>query len=314
LLKQFIPTADDPERYRVKEQARQQALEYQLVHGAMIQTHFRASMQLGTWHVQGMYLITPSGKLIAGHNRSLNIEATLSDMRKGLEAYAKMPREDRLLSRAPDPKKDRMFAERERPRPPIDGLVLRVVGRGLDENVAEGCQLAPKYYILDRLWYTREEAMQFLPTTLRPGQKKEITGPVLNGLAQLYLIARGSYWHEPDVKELRLTSEVTEAAGPTVRLKLSGRAVLHANDQFNQNKYRPDLLGYVTYDTEKRGFTAFDLLAYGLHTIGTVDMKPSGPGHIPMAFLFTLTGSDQNGEQVPTKLGAYRFVKLQSAP
>src|SRR4051812_39733360 len=147
-----------------------------------MQTAYRNS--LDSWHVQGMYIITPSGKLIAGGNRSLDVEATLNDMRKGLDAYAKLPRADRLLSRAPDPKKDRMFPERDRPQPPVHGLVLRVVGRGFEENIAEGCQLAPKYYSIDRLWYTREEAMQFLPEILKPGEKKRITGPVLNGLAQ----------------------------------------------------------------------------------------------------------------------------------
>ena len=189
-------------------------------------------------------------------------------MRKGLEAYAKMPREERLLSRAPDPKKDRMFPENERPRPPVDGLVLRVVGRGLEDNIDELCHLRPKFYILDRLWYTREEALQFLPDTLRAGQKKEITGPVLNGLAQLYLIARGSQFYDNEVKELRLTSEVIETTGPTVKLKLSGRAVLEATHKLNPSKYRPDLLGYLTYDTEKKSFTQFELLAYGMHNLG----------------------------------------------
>ena len=118
-----------------------------------------------------------------------------------------------LLSRDPDPKKDRMFFDREPPRPPKDGLVLRVVGRGFEENIAEGCQLAPKYYSIDRLWYTREEAMQFLPDILKPGEKRVLTGPVVNGLAQLHLIARGSYFHDNEVKQLQLVSEVIEYLG-----------------------------------------------------------------------------------------------------
>ena len=56
---------------------------------ALMQTHYRNS--LDSWHVQGMYIVTPSGKLLAGGNRSLDVEATLKDMRKGLEAYAKLP-------------------------------------------------------------------------------------------------------------------------------------------------------------------------------------------------------------------------------
>jgi hypothetical protein len=311
LLKHYVPTADDCGRYETIPQIgyhpRKQALEYHLLEGAL------KRIGLTIDNSQGTYIITPSGKVIAGCNRSLNVESTLSEMRKGLDVYAKMSREERLLSRAPDPKKDRMVPERERPRPPVDGLILRVVGRGFEDNIDELCQLRPRYYSLDRLWYTREEAMQFLPDTLRAGQKKEITGPVLNGLAQLHLIARGSYFHDNEVKELRLASEVVETRGPTVKLKLSGRAVLEADDQVRANKYRPDLLGYITYDTEKKSFTRFELLAYGMHNLGAKDMKKGGPEYIPMAFLFTLNGSNANDNQSPTKLDLYRrFVKLKA--
>jgi len=268
----------------------------------------------GHWHVQGIYVITPSGKLIAGSHHPRDVEVNLKSIRKGLEVYAKMPREERLLSRTPDPAKDRMFPERARPRPPVDGLVLRVVGRGLEENIDEFCQLRPKFYILDRLWYTREEALQFLPDILRTGEKKDITGTALNGMAQIHLIARGSHFHDNEVKDLKLTSEVIETTGSTVKVKLSGRAVLEANDKWTASKYRPDLLGYLTYDTDKKSFTGFDLLAHGMHNLGKIDMKKDGPDHIPMAFHFTLNGSNVNDNQAPTKLDLYRFVKLKAGP
>jgi hypothetical protein len=132
-------------------------------------------------------------------------------------------------------------------------------------------------------------------------------------MAMLYLVARGSNFHEPDLKERHLTSEVLQVTGSSVRLKLSGRVVLEADDRFNQNKYRASLLGYATYDTNKRTFTAFDLVAYGMHTIGERDMAPDGPDHIPIGFLFTLNGSNVNDDQVPTKFGVYRYAKLKSA-
>lgn len=96
-------------------------------------------------------------------------------------------------------------------------------------------------------------------------------------------------------------------------LLLLTHSVLEANDKWTASKYRPDLLGYLTYDTEKKSFTRFDLLAYGMHNLGKVDMKKGGPGYIPMAFLFTLNGSNVNDNQAPTKLDVYRMVKLKSA-
>lgn len=318
LLKQFVPTADGPERYgTVAAQGyypRKEGLEYSLVEGAMKQTPWRDSFQSpqgGHWHCQGMYILTPSGKVLAGSNHPMNAEINLGHMRKGLEAYAKMPRAERLLSRTPDPKTDRLFPEKERPRPPVSGLVLRVVGRGLKENVGELCELNPRFHILDSLWYTHDEAMQFLPDTLRAGERKEITGPVLKGLAQLYLVAGTSQFYDNEVKELRLTSEVIDTVGSSVKLKLNGRAVLEATHKFNASKYHSDLLGYLTYDTEKKSFTQFELLAYGIRSIGDNAERRDGPDHIPMAYQFTLSGSNVN-DHVPTKLDAYRFVKLKA--
>jgi hypothetical protein len=296
---------------------RQQALEYRLCHGAMMQTGYRNSMD--SWHVQGMYVITPSGKVIAGGNRPMDLESTLVNMRRGLEIYAAMPREERLLSQAPHPRNDRMFPECDRPRPPAGGLILRSVARNLDKNaVAEGCDVAPQYYQIDRLWYTREEAVQFLPETLQPGAKKEVTGPVFDGMIRLYLLSHlgsGSHWNEHEVKERQLTSEVVGVSGRTVTLRLSGRAVAEAtNNPFNWKKYRPELLGYATYDQGSQTFTRFDLVAYGPHNLPASWMRPGGPEYMPFGILFTLNGSNVNDSQVPLQIGSYRWVKLKSAP
>ena len=206
-----------------------------------------------------------------------------------------------------------MFPERERPRAPADGLVLRVAGRGLEEKVSKWYELAPHYHIIDRLWYTRDEAMQLLPNVLRAGEKKQIIGPVLDGLARLHLVGQPySSWTKADVTELQLTSEVTDVWGHIVSLKLSGRVVFDANDRFNQQKYRPDLLGYATYDTKKQRFTRFETLAYGMHSIEAKHMVPGGPAFTPLGFLFTLNGSNVNDDQAPQKIGLYPSVGLKS--
>lgn len=312
LLEGFVPAADNPGRYRnFSNTPRAEALEYRLLHGALTQTGFRASMN--TWHVQGMYVITPSGKVIAGGNRPMNLDATLADMRKGLEAYAAMPKSERLLARAPDPTMDRM--SRDRPRPPSDGLVLRCVARGLDENVVyDQCVLAPEFYHIDRLWYTREEAMQFLPPDLRRGARKEVNGPVLDGMARLYLMASGagSHFDEEHLKERRLNSEVVDIAGNIVNLRLTGRVVSAADNDIIRKKYKADLLGYLTYDTAQKKFTRFDLLAYGKHNLANSDTRPDASPFMTLGILFTLNGLNVNDNQPPTKLGLYRWVKLQA--
>jgi hypothetical protein len=319
LLKEFIPVADGCERYATVSgfAPRKQALEYSLMHGAMRQTFWRDSFETpaGHWHCQGMFILTPSGKVLAGSNHPMNANINVDALRKGLELYAKMPREERLLPRAPDPKADRMFPESDQPRPPVDGLVLRVVSRGLKEDVGAYDELSPRFYHIDRLWYTREEALQFLPDKLELGQRKDITGPVVKGLAQLYLIAGHSQFYDNEVKELRLTSEVTRTEDKAVHVKLRGRAILEATHRFNPSKYHPDLLGDLTYNLEKNRFTHFELLAYGTRSIGDNAERRDGPECIPMAYRFSLSdGSYLGDDQVPTKIPLYRFVKLRAGP
>jgi hypothetical protein len=274
---------------------------------------------MDSWHVQGMYIITPSGRVIAGGNRPFTPDHTLSELRRGLEVYRRMPRAERLLSHAPHPTNDRMFPERSRPRPPSGGLVLRSVARNLDRDaVAEGCDVRPELYQVDRLWYTREEAAQFLPSTLQPGAKKEVTGPVLDGLVRLYLISHigiGSYWNASEVKERRLTAEVTTVSGRSVSLRLTGRTVVEAtNNPYNWKQYRPELLGYATYDQETRTFSRFDLLALGPHKLHESWMRPGGPNTMPFGILFTLNGTNANDHHPPLHLQQYGWVGLSARP
>jgi hypothetical protein len=289
---------------------RRQSLEYRMVRDSLMRTPFRNSME--RWHVQGMYVFTPSGKLLAGSNHPWHPEINLEQLRKGLDAYKQMPRAERLLPRAPDPRNDRMYPERARPTPPGDGLVLRSVVRGFEEKVREGCQLAPVYYQVDHLWYTRDEAMQILPERLERGATRQISGPVFDAIIRLYLSGGGPQWHEPDVKEARLTSEVTAVDGSSVQLKLTGRVVLDADDQFNKNKYRPDLLGFATYDTASRRYSRFELLAYGMHSLWINDQVPGGPSSIPLGVLFTIAGNGPYDSHPPTRMGLYPWVGLKS--
>src|SRR5688572_10627349 len=90
LLSQFIPTADNPGRYITqppqRPAARTDALEYDLLERAMLQTSWRDLVKShpGRWDLQGIYMITPSGKVLAGSNHPMNAEINLKSMRQAL--------------------------------------------------------------------------------------------------------------------------------------------------------------------------------------------------------------------------------------
>lgn len=100
--------------------------------------------------------------------------------------------------------------------------------------------------------------------------------------------------------------------GNTVSLRLIGRVELDANSPYNQDKYRPDLVGYLTFDSAKRRFTRFELLAYGQHGVSEEYRSPGGSTYVPYGVLFTLNGTNVNDNQPPTRLQAYKGIGLRA--
>lgn len=306
-IDRFVPAAGEP--YSYSQTTRKDVLEYRLVYDAMMQTSFAPSMD--HWHVQGLYVLTPSGKLLAGGNTVSEPDKVVREMDKGLERYAKMPRAERLLPKAPDPAKDRVGLPAEDLHPPADGLSLRMISRGLPVDGMKATDTRhPFFYKLDHVWYTQKEARSFVPADLKPGVKAPVKAGAVNRLAQLSLgtfVQPNLYWQVEDVKEATLTAEVVSVKEDAVELRFSGRARMDAATN-NKRKFEADLLGKATWKPKTQTFTAFELLAVGSHTLGGWEKtEDGGPRTAPMGILFTLNGKNVNDQMAPT------FYKLYSS-
>src|SRR5436190_10545607 len=55
------------------------------------------------FHVQGFYVVAPSGKLLASANAAEDPAEALRTMREGLAKWQRLPQKDRLRSPPPDP-------------------------------------------------------------------------------------------------------------------------------------------------------------------------------------------------------------------
>jgi len=305
-MDRFVPAAGEP--YSYSQTARKDVLEYRLLYGALMQTSFAPSMD--HWHVQGLYVITPSGKLLAGGNTVSEPDKVVREMEKGLERYAKMPRAERLLPKAPDPARDRVGLPAEDLHPPADGLSLRMISRGLP---AEGMKPTdtrhPFFYKLDHVWYTQKEARSFVPADLKPGAKAPVKAGAVTRLAQLSLgtfVQPNLYWQVEDIKEAMLTAEVVSVKEDAVELRFSGRARMDAAKN-NKRVFEADLLGKATWRPKAQVFTAFELLAVGTHTLGGWEKSEEGPRTAPMGILFTMNGKNVNDQMAPA------FYKLYSS-
>ncbi len=312
LLERFVPVVDTPSNYEgYGVQVDRSRLQYRLVDQILGQTVYK---QISG--AQGLYVVTPSGKLIAGTTEHSNPSRVLAEMRKGLEAYSQMPKSERLLPRAPDPKTDKIETLTDDPKPPRDGLILRMVSRGLPTpGVSEQDTRHTSFYKLDRVWFTREQARSFLPADLKAGAKTQVRGSALNLLVRLNLgtfIQPNPAWNAEDVRSAVLNSEVTSIKGNIVEVRFSGEAELRADSRYNRNSYTSKLLGSASYDTRTQAFTKFELLAVGTHTVGDAGQgaptSARGPKSIPLGVLFTINGTNANDRVVPHFYRAYNSI------
>jgi hypothetical protein len=199
-------------------------------------------------------------------------------MDKGLERYEKMPREERLLPRAPDPARDRIPFPKNDLKPPVDGLILRMVSRGLPlESMKTTDTRHPFFYKLDHLWYTQKEARSFVPADLRVGAKAPVKAGALQRLTILHLgvfVQPNLYWQLEDAKEAKLTAEVVAVQDDAVQLKFSGWVRIEGG---NKRKFKADLLGKAIWRVKSQTFSAFELLAIGTHTMADWEKLDEAP-------------------------------------
>ncbi len=311
LLDRFVPVVDSPSNYT---EAAHDRLQYRLVEQVLNQTVYHQVSG-----AQGLYVITPSGRLIAGTTEHSNPVRVLAEMQRGLEAYSKLAKSERLLPREPVADSDRVVARSADAQPPDGGLVLRMVTRGLDDsNVGRDDTRHSSFYKLDRVWLTREQARSFVPLTLRAGERTTVRGAGLAILTRLHLgvfIQPNPPWNGEDVKDVQFVSEIASVRGSTVEVKFSGNARYEANNRFNNRRYTTRLLGRATFDLRAERFESFELLAVGTHTLGDAgeDQRVRGPKSIPLGVLFTMNGNNANDDAAPHHLHQYEWVTRSAA-
>ena len=312
LLDRFVPVVDTPSNYSgYGVNVDHSRLQYKLVEQVLGQTVYH---QISG--AQGLYVITPSGRLIAGTTEHSNPDRVLTEMRNGLEAYSRLPKSERLLPREPEAGSDKVETHTADAKAPEGGLVLRMVTRGLTESgVGRDDTRHNLFYKLDRVWLTREQARSFVPAVLRVGEKTGVRGPGLAVILRLHLgvfVQPNQPWNGEDVKSAELVSEIMSVKGDVVEIRFEGAARYEANSQYNQRRYTPRLLGRASYNTRRLEFDSFEMVAVGTHTLGNAGEDARvfgrGPQSIPLGVLFTLNGTNANDQVPPEHLRQYEFV------
>jgi hypothetical protein len=168
--------------------------------------------------------------------------------------------------------------DNDRKPPPEGFLVCRVYMRGFNRD-ARG-QLHRKEELTrqyagpnrDFLWLTGAEWKSLLPSKPKQGAKHAVPGPVADRLFRFYLNDRtkglmGGFWEPGQFRGGQLSLTVEEVSSTAVRLRLDGSARLtdaaDLSAALRKSEFR--FLGYLNYDTRKKGFDRFDVVALGDH-------------------------------------------------
>ena len=110
---------------------------------------------------QGIYVATPSGKLISRVNAGWpdpDSAQILRNIKSAVGRYYQMPKGERLFSQVPDATKDRIKFTKEEFSKPNGTLDLRVTKRGYSyQGMTTFDERHPKYLGFDRLWFKPSE-------------------------------------------------------------------------------------------------------------------------------------------------------------
>jgi len=248
---------------------------------------------------QGHYAVAPSGELLAASS-SANPQVLVEMMKQGLAKWAELPRERRLLPKAPDPKVAEKWRGKERLFPE-DGLVLRVVARDQTRERWPDANL-------DYAWFRKDEARAFLPTDPKPGDQHEVPRQLIQRLACFHLIdnvhaLNYTFFSKESVEKARLATTVVGVDGDLVSLRFEGqtRAVI----QSKKIGYAPKLLGRATYNLKDQRFASLELVAVGLRWgLGSCNQRHN-PNPELMGIVLTIAGETPAERLPPAFISRY---------
>ena len=183
----------------------------------------------------------------------------------------------------------------------------------------------------DFMWLTEAEWKSLLPADPRVGSRFAVSEAItkrlfIYQLDPTFALGESNGWPRgaKDVRAGELTAVVEEASARAVRLRLEGFALLgqpfdpalpppSARPGKRGVGFEPRLLGYLTYDRQKKAVTRFDTVA-----VGDAYGIPEGdgryyyrPGRQPLGVAFELAKGDTPAEQVVPR-GGWGVQRMKS--
>ncbi len=179
------------------------------------------------------------------------------------------------------------------PRPPDGALILQVYESRLTGDAKGVVGRRQKYETFswgeyepgrDQIWLSKTDWQSLVPADAKKGLSfalpASVAGRMIAHLTD-WSEANGARWESAHVRSQDLTVHVEEVSSSALKLRLEGTVrlahdapkkpvsydkalrPLHHDDPKAFARFDGRLLGYLTYDREKKAFTRFDVVALG---------------------------------------------------
>ncbi len=249
---------------------------------------------------QGHYAVTPSGELLASSSNE-DPKALAVMLTQALDKWKSMPREKRLLAKAPNPKSADRWRRFENLYPE-DGLVLHAVSR--DQK-----RVRWPDWNQDYAWFRKDEARAFVPAKPVKNARHEVPRKLVERLAQFHLIdnvyaLNYTFFPKDAVEKARLTAVVEQVEGDLVSLRFTGetRSSIEGPKKIG---FEPKLLGHAKYNLKDQKFVSFELVAVGKRWgLGNCNQRHD-PNPALMGIVFTLAGNTPAERLPPAFISRY---------
>lgn len=287
LLSRFIPAADEVTRLQRGSEPEPRLFQ------AFCELGHYGGRTAPTGTRQGIYVITPSGKLLTSWN-SRRVPEVLRRLRLALDAWEAMPDEERY------PSEPLAAGARPEDRYPEDGLVLLATSRDLPrvDDARSESDWRTHAWNVDHVWFTRDEARALAASTEEGGALPDAAARRLVRLhARDNVRGQTMPFPEACVREARLSARVIAREGATRVLELNGKGHVsqtgswHIDDRDvaaeHTRSFDGDLYGRATWDGER--FVSFELAFVGQRVGATqYNERLDDPGPAPMAVVLQL--------------------------
>jgi hypothetical protein len=275
---------------------------------------------------QGIYVVTPSGKLLAFCQRDHDPIRIAKLLSQALDQWNALGRQERLDTGPPG----QVAAVSRRPnsRPPESGLILELFVRDLPRHTGPIDPKLAAMWNRDFAWFTQEEVRSIIPETRTPGERHRVPDKLVRRLARLHLIdsVRGINdarpFEDKHVERAEMFMNVVKVEGDLLSVRIEGatrvvepplldaRGSGHPDEK--ERGFHAKLLGYATVDIQQSKFVSFALLAIGprwggrgyWHSMRKDDLEPQ-----PMGVAFRILPPSEPVESAVPHYAANYFTR-----